>query len=325
MSTKKFIIILVASLLVTNIANSAAWFFITKSQKESLRVEVSSLEDTVALMGPMTEVLCVSSAVEPGQVVLQSDLTTMEMPKSLITENYILDPNEITGRYYKIKITPGTPISKDLLMDDTLNDSLREADIFADYWPIGLKVGDYVDLRLTHPRGEDYLTLSHKRVNSIRGSIVKMDLTENEKLYYNATLLDLFMYRSKGAQTYLSKYKEPGVQKAAKVYYDLPVNLKYLSTFNPNLGLESGMVLDRPIIDGELKKQFTEAQISDIVAGRSAVMTAIKTAQTELESQIKEAELNGTGTSAEEPITGDEPVFDQLPEDTGVDEGGAIE
>ncbi len=50
-------------------------------------------------------------------------------------------------KFYKIAISSGTPLTDDMFMSEELDDTTRETDLIADSWSVGLKKGDYVDLR----------------------------------------------------------------------------------------------------------------------------------------------------------------------------------
>jgi hypothetical protein len=170
----------------------------------------------------------------PGQEITEGLIVEQSIPSSLKNDTFATW-EDIVGLYSKIAITPGTPITKDMVMSEELIDSMRDVDITGNRWPIGLKVGDYVDLRLTYPRGEDFIVLTHKRVMNLVDQTIKVYLTEEEQHLYQAALVDFYLSRGYGSDLYLTKYIEPGLQADAGVYYSVPVRVATVVQQDPNI------------------------------------------------------------------------------------------
>ena len=184
----------------------------------------------------------------------------------------------IVGKYYKVNIEPGTPITSDLVMEDKMDNTLRDIDISVSTWVVGMRVGDYVDIRLTLPYGEDYVVLTHKRIQSIGDKTVKMYLTEDEWNTYQSAMVDYYLYSQKGARIYFSKYVAPGLQTEATAFYAISDRVKEVIRTNPNIvnlaQMEAQSAL-RPVIDGYLEQAKSpnttvEQEAAAISAGRNS-------------------------------------------------------
>lgn len=238
----KTIAIVAVALIVFIGTNVGQYFVIWGPKQEKLRVsyeqQVSTLQAQIDSIGPMVGIWTIRDGAEglfPGKKIEESDLDLKEIPESLVTQSFVLDPESMIGKYYKIGLTSGTPLSLDFAMDDPMDDTTREYDVVANIMPIGLKVGDYIDYRIVYPLGEDYIVLTHKRIQAIHDKTIKLKLTEQEIHLYQAALIDYFLQTANGASLYLTKYLEPGVQKPAIPYYAIPKNIQAIMIADPNI------------------------------------------------------------------------------------------
>lgn len=232
---KKLIIV---GVILGFVLSGVATFFITNyfhnKETEQLTSQIATLNANLDAIGPIVTCYTVQSATFPGQEITEDLIVEQSIPSSFKNDSFATI-EDLVGLYSKVAITPGTPITKDMVMSEEVIDSLREVDISGNRWPIGLKEGDYVDLRITYPRGEDFIVLSHKRVMSITEQTLKVHMTEEEQQLYQAALVDFYLSRSYGSDLYLTKYVEPGIQEEAAVYYSVPSNIEAVCRKDPNI------------------------------------------------------------------------------------------
>ena len=313
--TKIIAVCAVCGMLVEGLA-----FYLIYSKKvEADEKQLAMANATLKQIGELVDVYTVDEGkkVKAGDEIKEKDLVTIKFPASCVKDNYIQDPSDAVGKYYKIKTTYGTPITQDTIMDDELDDSSREIDIVSSSWPTGLKVGDYVDLRLIYPKGEDYIVLSHKRVNDINGETLKVILSEREIMFYGSAVIDQFINSSNGAVLYCTKYVEPGVQKPAEVYYNIPANILTVLTANPNIIdkiVDTG--ISRDIIEREFNNISTETG-SALGAGRTNYQSKLEQAKTYYSTKAQEkADMEGNDGEAEDiPEDEESTDGDGIPED----------
>lgn len=232
---KKLIIV---GVILGFVLSGVATFFITNyfhnKETEQLTSQIATLNANLDAIGPIVTCYTVQSATFPGQEITEDLIVEQSIPSSFKNDSFATI-EDLVGLYSKVAITPGTPITKDMVMSEEVVDSMREVDISGNRWPIGLKEGDYVDLRITYPRGEDFIVLSHKRVMSITEQTLKVHMTEEEQHLYQAALVDYYLSRGHGGDLYLTKYVEPGIQEEAAVYYSVPSNIEAVCRKNPNI------------------------------------------------------------------------------------------
>lgn len=265
---------MIIATIITAALVSGIWAFImynrTKTITEKFEGEIAQLTSTLDALGPNVDCYTVTDEYvnhvdgdTTGQVIEENALQTISVPESLVGDTYITDPSKAIGRYFKVNVQPGTPLTSDLIMAEKYDDTLRDVDIVCDSWVVGMREGDYVDLNMTLPGGQDYIVLSHKRVQHIGSKTIKLYLDRDELSTYNGAIVD--KYRQESGQVpvrlYLTKYVEPGVQAEATEFYAVPDAVRTAIMNDPNIvdKAESRMkAAFRPAIDGELNQYIDE-------------------------------------------------------------------
>ncbi len=237
MSTKRKVMIgvVIGLLVVANIVTALLWINNRSNLIESYEATVSSLEATIAAHGGEVTCYTVTTAVKPGDEITEDVLTPVTKLASDVNDQYVTDLSTILGKYFKIGLSNGTPILTDMIMSDQIRDDMREVDIYVDRWTVGLEVGDYVDINITMPYGDDYYVMTHKRVMGIGENTLKFYLTAAEWETYQGALVDYYLNSEYGATIYAQKYIEPGIQQAAIPFYTPPANIAALLQKNPNI------------------------------------------------------------------------------------------
>ena len=228
-------IIVAVILLGVNVFQFFFWRNMNQEQAEQYLQEVAALNATIAKYGDDVTVYTVSHAVKAGDEVKAEDLTPIKTYSSLLTDQYITNTNDIVGRFYKVHVEPGSALYRDMFMDEELEDDMRDRDITLDRMTVGLEVGDYIDIRVTLPYGDDYIVLPHKRIYAINDNTVKLYLNEIEWNTYQGCMIDYYLNKEYGFTIYADKYIEPGLQQEAVKFYAVPSNIAALMQKNPNI------------------------------------------------------------------------------------------
>lgn len=121
-------------------------------------------------------------------------------------------------------VITGTMIS---VSDEIQTDDYREQTYNMISLPIDLVTGDYVDVRLMLPNGQDYIVLSKKQVTipDVNGEYladtIKLSIPEGDLLTLSSAIVEA--YQIEGSKLYAIKYTEAGNQKPATETY-MPTN-----------------------------------------------------------------------------------------------------
>lgn len=95
--------------------------------------------------------------------------------------------------------------------------------------PINLTIGDYVDIRITFPDGQDFIVIAKKEIKNIQGNTVTFDMSEADIVMLNSAIVE--SYIMKASNIYIAKYVEPGMQeKAANTYVPTAEVIRLIET-----------------------------------------------------------------------------------------------
>lgn len=168
----------------------------------------------------------------------------------------------------KVDMNANTIITGSLIAraDEKISDDLRIMEYNVLTLPIDLITGDYVDIRLQLPNGQDYIVTSKKQVKVpvVNGmylsDTIQMNLTEKEILYMSCAIVENFQMQ--GSKLYAVKYKEAGMQEKAALTYTPSEAVKNEINDNPN-------ILDKAINGLENRRADIERQINQNSYGDS--------------------------------------------------------
>lgn len=283
---KKNILIVLFLLLAGAGAAGTLYFYRQYGEVAATRDQLirqnGELQVAIDAIGPITEVYTVSTDVHAGMEVQLEELVMQTIPVSSVTDNYCLDANEIVGRYWKIDLSPGVSITKDCLMSDPMEDIMYERDITFSYLPLGIKVGDYIDVRMVLPYGQEFIILSHQRVRQLveQTNTIKLVLTEAQNTVWNSALKDKALYGGKGLSIYVTKYIEPGITDVANTYYPVRKEMEAVVNLNPNIKDKSLCINSQLREDIDyLLTQIDELEVSDLVNGVATEASGINSSK----------------------------------------------
>ena len=139
-----------------------------------------------------------------------------------------------------------TLITTELLSksDNPVQNDVRKQEYNMLVLPIDLETGDYVDVRIMLPSGQDYIVIAKKEVEipQVGGmdseDTIWVNLTEDEILHMSCAIIDA--YQVPGAKIYATKYTEAGMQDAAIPTYPVNESTSALLRSDPNI-LEKAM------------------------------------------------------------------------------------
>lgn len=300
------IIIAVAVLLIV-ILGALSMISLNKYKKAIVArdEQISTLETSLNNIGPLVTGYVVTRDVRAGELIEEDDILETDIPQKL-SDNIQTSIDDILGAYYRTSLSDGTVLTKEDVVVDPIDNTEREYDLVIDEWPIGLKSGDKVDVRIAFSFGEDFVAMSNKQVIEINSGIPKVYVTESDITAYNSMLLDKALYA--GAKIYAVKYKDPGSQAVAEVFYPINKNIAELTTMNPNMleMVKEQMKLQRNKLDANIGGTISEKDERElerlnqnIEQIRNSNNRTYTQAQTEwnrrMETAAREAELAAQG------------------------------
>lgn len=238
---KKVIIILLFLLTAGGGVGSTLYFRnqvkVQQEQNAQLVAQSAQVQQKLNAIGSMTTVYQVGTRVYSGKQILETDLVPVSVPASTLFESSITDKNELIGKFYKVDINPGTILSKDMLMkedDEGLTKKKFTRTINFTSLPVGLVEGDYIDLRMMLPNGEEFVVFNHAFVKKIFETTILLDISEEENVIIHSMLQDEANYKGY-VLFYLMKYLEPGNDTDTIAFYPIQHEMENFVRFNPNI------------------------------------------------------------------------------------------
>lgn len=208
------------------------------SYKEENRI----LEEKLSKEGHMTGYV-LTEDVSAGQPVTSGMLKKIWITGDRRTNVLKTAGEEITGKRARDNFAKGTVMNAQCVYEeDETSDMRMKSFDFMELNPV-IQQGDYVDIRITYPNGEDYIVVGHKELLAVeqeqaqtqelqQNPKITMRVTEEEILRLASAYVDTVCYDSAKiyAVAYLDEFQQPGT-------VDYPVNpdVFQLLGWNPNV------------------------------------------------------------------------------------------
>ena len=173
-------------------------------------------------------VYVVNRDISSGDEIATGDIVPTQVSSTVSPSNAVTPANLGEKNVAKINLKRGTVVTADMLYIDatTTGDDVRIQEYNAIVLPVDLETGEYVDIRLMLPSGQDFIVVSKKKVEipNIAGvdskDTIKMEMSEEEILSMSNAIVEAYMIN--GSKLYATKYTDAGNQEAATPTY--PVN-----------------------------------------------------------------------------------------------------
>ncbi len=271
-ANNSFLLGMLITLLITGLIIAFLIFQISNLNKE---IEAKKANTKYVYM--------VTGEVKSGTEILASQVRGIEIQSSINSDvaysAEIKDKEgnpspDVNGTHFpggykaKVDLHPGTIVTSDI----TYEDEMLGADVRTQEYNIITKLsqiqtGDYIDVRLRLPTGQDYIVVTHKQVTipEINGvsstDCMWLDLREDEILTMSSAIIESYM--AEGSMLYATKYVEPGIQGSATL------------TYIPSDGVLQLMSKDTNILDTARSEIFAR---NNDQGNRTIIRTPIKNA-----------------------------------------------
>ena len=125
----------------------------------------------------------------------------------------------------KIDVARNSIITQDMITrsDEIKTNDVRTQEYNTIVLPVDLITGDYVDIRLKLPNGQDFIVVSKKRVtvpmvgDEYLADTIQIEVTEDEILAMSCAIVENWYMT--GSMLYANKYSEAGMQEEAVPTY----------------------------------------------------------------------------------------------------------
>lgn len=186
--------------------------------------------------GTATKAYALNRDVKSGQEITADMLSPINTYSNLIPQNYI-DSTILTRVGNGKKVIAKVDLYKNTILtastvtteENTVTKDVRTMEYNMLTLPINLTIGDYVDIRITFPDGQDFIVIAKKEIKNIQGNTVTFDMSEADIVMLNSAIVE--SYIMKASNIYIAKYVEPGMQeKAANTYVPTAEVIRLIET-----------------------------------------------------------------------------------------------
>lgn len=189
--------------------------------------------------------------VKSGDEIQASDLEKVSVPVKLSPSNKITpDQFQTTGEdgnvaqrkvIAKTDLKSGVIVTADMLYIDatSIGKDVRKQEYNTVVLPMDLETGDYIDVRLLLPNGQDFIVVAKKKVTipQIAGvdsiDTINIELSEDETLSMSNAIVEAYMIE--GSKLYAAKYTDAGNQEDATPTYPINSEVRNLMNNDPNI------------------------------------------------------------------------------------------
>lgn len=255
--------------------------------------------------GTLTYVYRLKNNVESGHEVTIADVESIVVTSKAVPSDAFASKTKTTdskgketwvdkafpgGYNAKVDLKAGTILSSALVTErEELNSDLRYVEYNMLALPTTVDIGEFIDIRLKLPNGQDLIVVSKKEVKTILGSTIGIELSEQEILMMESAIVEAYIMTA--SKIYITQYVEPGLQEAAK------------NTYVPTQAVQNLIAANSNIVDTakkSLENTFNEGSRAWIDSDRSAY---IEEQNENIEEKLKE-EIENAKAAREAYLSG---------------------
>ena len=219
---------------------------------------------------------------------------------------YVLDNGTIRREFIKLNSVPllakinlkaNTVITPDYVVqsDAVVTDDARLEEYNMVVLPVDLETGDYIDIRLMLPSGQNFVVVSKAEVEipenadgTYVSDTIRVQLNESEIMLMSSAIVEA--YGLEGAYLYANKYVEPGLQNSSTTtYYPNNAVINQINA-NPNIvGIARNELSNRLT---EAVRVLRERNLQPIIDGSEDYPTNVQDGLTEGTAKSQESRTN---------------------------------
>lgn len=229
----------------------------------------------------------VRTNVDPTTVISSDDWEFTDENGDIVPK-YAEDGTQIYKTLkMKIDVPAGTIVTKEMVYEEgnetSSSDRIQEYNMIV--LPSTLKNGDFIDIRLTMPTGQDYIVLSKKEVLGTTDTGIWIKVNEEEILTMNNAIVESYILT--GSKLYAIQYIEAGMQEASVPTYQVGGDVLQLVAKDPNITDTAKSELAARY-DSELRVNNFEIPLSTYVTQQEDRDSKVKAGFNEEIQKVKE-------------------------------------
>ncbi len=227
--------------------------------------------------------------IEAGHVIEEADFVSAELRSELLPVNLVAKEQAI-GKVAKIPLSQQTMLVDSMLFENgKIAADIRLHEYSLVRLPLMLGAGDFVDIRVSFPGGQDYIVMSKKKVEHLESGTIWHELNEDELMTMSSAIVDAYV---NDAYLYAIAYVDPYMQQKAVVNYPINRIVDELMDRDPNIVKRATGELERRE-RVRLEKQLEEMDPLQREKWRSGMGAGGAEGSIRSESGVQEPDQNG--------------------------------
>lgn len=190
----------------------------------------------------------------------------------------------------KVSMNANTILTREFITkgNNTTSNDVRRQEYNVIVLPTQLQTGDYIDVRISMPSGEDYIVISKKEVtiptvgDSDSEDTIWLNLSEIEILSMSSAIMDAF--KTEGSKLYATVYTDPGIQAAATPTYPVNSEVGRLIESNPNI-LQEWVQALRNRYNGDQRNRINQNIQNSLETADDAVRSKVQESITKTQDE----------------------------------------
>ena len=296
------IMALVVLLLLYKIKNLNEAKEALESKQRTVLVATADLKSGEEVTRDSFKTEVVQTTMDTTQIIEEDDFKFKDDKTGDTIEKYSEDGTQLQKKLVmKVGVPANSIVTKDMVaeVDGQATDDQRIQEYNMIILPSELRNGDYVDIRVRFPKGQDYIVVAKKKIEQCTADTIWVKLTEEEILSLGNAIVE--SYTAEGTKLYATTYTEPGLQNAATPTYAVSEDVLKLINTDPNIRETARTALWSRYNEQKQNEQrvgqidaalsaYEDGRASSVESGIEEEITNLKTAR---ESFVEE--LDGSG------------------------------
>lgn len=290
-------------LIIVVIVMAASLYFLytARQNQKMLSDKIASLE--LEISNNKQYVYVAMDDLEKGTVLEENvNVELQENVTALPADLYLQE--EDLGKTLVVDVSAYEPVMANMVTEEKITKDTREYEIGVANLMVDQQVGDYVDIRIMFPNGEDYIVIPKVKVKNLilENAMFYANLNESQILTLASATIDA--YTISGTKIYTTRYVEENLQEEAIPNYPVRKDLVSLMATDPNILDVAQQTLNytaREIMEAKLQS-LSEEHFKSVVEGHGIVDTANASAMGQRISEEEAAaqqEMYVNGTDGE--------------------------
>lgn len=180
------------------------------------------------------DVSFVAKDIKAGEPIKEDSLIVKKVPINVLPDKFDKEELSLRNKVAKIDINSNTLLVNDLMItrNDFVTTDLRNQDYDHIVLNSNIVQGNYVDVRYKKLNGDDSIVASKKKLLSVDGNIMIVNINEKERTFINNATVKA---DAKGGYLYTTIYVDPQNQPAADVTYEIDEEIKKMIEKDPSI------------------------------------------------------------------------------------------